>query len=71
MNDLAPGADYGEILKEFEAALREIVDPEAVDRRAKADQAALIERHGGREAVMNWGHGGATPTPGDYHDDEY
>jgi choline-sulfatase len=71
LNDLAPGADYGETLKEFEAALREIVDPEAVDLRAKADQAALIERHGGREAVMNWGHGGATPTPGDYHDDEY
>ena len=51
--------------------LRGMVDPEAVDRRAKADQAALVERFGGREAVLNWGHGGATPTPGDYHDDDY
>jgi choline-sulfatase len=45
------------------AALREICDPEAVDRLAKADQAALIERHGGRDAALGLGAPGATPPP--------
>ena len=62
LNDLAGGADYAEILSDFEAKLREIVDPEAVDKRAKADQAALIDRHGGREAVLSHGHS-FTPPP--------
>jgi hypothetical protein len=42
-----------------------MLDPEAVDARAKADQAAIIERHGGREAVLARGSFGATPPPGE------
>ncbi|HJP14716.1 MAG: sulfatase-like hydrolase/transferase [Nitrospinota bacterium] len=70
-NDLAPSPVYREILGEMEAALREIVDPEGVDRMAKRDQAALIERHGGREAVATKSPTGATPTPGNYAADGY
>lgn len=71
LNDLGGSPAHQDLIRDFETALREIVDPEEVDRRAKRDQAALIERFGGREAVLNRGHTGATPTPGDYHDDEY
>jgi choline-sulfatase len=44
--------------------LRRICDPDAVDARAKADQAALIARHGGREAVLRRGDFHASPVPG-------
>jgi hypothetical protein len=42
-----------------------------MDRMAKRDQAALIERHGGREAVVTKSPTGATPTPGNYAADGY
>ena len=47
----------------MEAELRRICDPEAVDAQAFADQAALIERLGGREAALKLGAAGATPAP--------
>ena len=59
------------IIGELESALREILDPVEVDRRAKRDQAALIERLGGRAHVIETAKTGATPTPGDYADDGY
>ncbi|MEM1048375.1 MAG: sulfatase-like hydrolase/transferase [Pseudomonadota bacterium] len=43
--------------------LKTICDPEAVDRQAFADQAALIDRLGGREAALSLGAPGATPPP--------
>lgn len=51
------------VVAELEAALRGICDPEATDRRAKADQAALVERFGGRERALETGTKGATPAP--------
>jgi choline-sulfatase len=45
-------------------ALRTIVDPELQDAVAKADQEALLNRHGGRESVILRGGFGATPAPG-------
>jgi len=42
--------------------------PEQVDRMAKDDQNALVERHGGREAAMAVGTPGATPVPGKGHE---
>jgi len=45
------------------AELRQIVDPVAADRQAKADQRALVERFGGREAAFRLGTKGATPAP--------
>lgn len=70
LNDLSLNPAHQSTLKEMEAELRRILDPEEVDRRAKADQAALVERHGGREVIMNT-PAGATPTPGKYADDGY
>jgi len=43
--------------------LRDLCDPEAIDRRAKADQAALVARRGGREKIVAAGGFGATPVP--------
>jgi choline-sulfatase len=48
-------------LRMMEAALRRICDPEAMDALAKADQAAMIENFGGREAASRIGAKGATP----------
>jgi choline-sulfatase len=44
--------------------LREVVDPEAVDRLARADQRACIEKHGGKEAILRKGTFRYSPPPG-------
>jgi choline-sulfatase len=62
--NLAEDPQYKDLVKDFEAALRDICDPEAVDRRAKEDQDALIERFGGAEKARALGTAGATPVPG-------
>ena len=51
-------------MRSFRAQLGRICDPIEIDRRAKADQAALIDRHGAREAIVAKGGFGATPAPG-------
>ena len=62
---LAPDAAASQLLTEYESQLRGILDPEAVDRRAKADQAARIETLGGREAVIARGVFTNSPAPGE------
>jgi len=64
LNDLAHDPAYAEVLAQMEASLRDMLDPDAVDRRAKDDQNALIERHGGVEAAKKVGAPAATPVPG-------
>ena len=64
LNDLAADPGHADVLAAYEALLRARLDPETVDRQAKADQAALIERHGGREKAKLVGAPGATPVPG-------
>ncbi len=61
--DLAADPEYAETLARMEAALRARIDPEAVDAQAFTDQAALIKRHGGRQAALSLGAPGATPPP--------
>lgn len=61
-HDLAALPQYQPVLQQFEALLRQMLDPEAVDREAKRDQLALIERFGGREAALKLGYPGETPT---------
>lgn len=63
--DLACDPRHATIVAEMDKALRAICDPEAVDRAAKADQAALIERIGGAQAALEFGKvmHGATPAP--------
>lgn len=48
----------------LEAALRKIVDPEATDARAKADQRAMAERVGGNQVIRARGAFPFTPPPG-------
>ena len=61
--NLAADSGHAAIAAAFEGRLRGILDPEATDARAKADQAALIARFGGPENALNVGAPGATPAP--------
>ena len=62
LNDLAPDPAYTSVLAECEAKLREMVDPEAADAQAHADQRRRVEALGGREAVLGLiGDFGFTP----------
>lgn len=62
--DIAGKKGSSKVLEDMEKELRRILDPEAVDARARADQAALVERFGGREQAFLMGAKGATPVPG-------
>ena len=53
--DLANDPEHADTLASLEAELRAILDPESVDRIAFADQADLIEFHGGRDAALALG----------------
>ncbi len=61
-HDLA--AAQPDTVARLEAALRKIVDPAAVDARAKADQRAMAERIGGNQAIRERGAFPFTPPPG-------
>lgn len=65
LQDLAGDPRCAGVLREMEAALRRICDPEAVDALAKHDQRAMIERVGGVAVAATMGAGGATPVPFD------
>lgn len=62
--DLASDPAFGEVLARCEGKLRGLIDPEAVDRRAKERQTAQLAAHGGREAVIRRGDLGFSPPPG-------
>ncbi|MBL8378649.1 MAG: sulfatase-like hydrolase/transferase [Burkholderiales bacterium] len=55
---------YAGIVAECEAKLRSVVDPEAADRLARADQEAKIAAVGGREAIHARGTFRYSPPPG-------
>ncbi len=64
-HDLADDPRHAERLDDMIAKLRQRVDPEALDRMAKGDQRALIERHGGEARVVEAMAGFAySPPPG-------
>ena len=65
--NLADDPAHQTIRAELEAALRTMLDPDAVDRRAKDDQNALVARHGGGEAALNLGYPGETPVAQKFH----
>jgi len=54
-----------DVLADLEDELRQRLDPVATDERAKAAQRALIEQHGGYEALERRGGGSYTPVPGE------
>lgn len=62
-HDLAADPAYADVLAAYEAKLRAIVDPEAINALAHADQEALVERFGGREQALRTGTPAATPVP--------
>lgn len=51
------------LLRRLEDELRVIVDPEKVDKMAKADQADRVAAYGGRSHVLNRGSFTNSPTP--------
>jgi choline-sulfatase len=63
-DDLGRNPQFRDIIAECEAALRKVVDPEAVDKLAMADQQAKIARHGGKEAILKMGTFRYSPPPG-------
>ena len=52
-----------DVVTKMRAAMDDICDIEQVNAQAFADQAALIEFHGGRDAALALGAPGATPPP--------
>ncbi|MEL6808953.1 MAG: sulfatase-like hydrolase/transferase [Pseudomonadota bacterium] len=61
--NLAADPAYADVVRDLTAALNSKVDPIAANAQAFADQAALIDSYGGREAAMKLGAPGATPPP--------
>jgi choline-sulfatase len=62
--DLGRDPAYAAVVGECEARLRGIVDPEAADAAARADQHAHIDRHGGTDAILKRGTFRYSPPPG-------
>ena len=56
---------YVELPGKFKRNKFSILDPEAVDAQACADQRAMVERCGGEEAVRAKGAFDHSPTPGE------
>jgi choline-sulfatase len=61
--DLSADRNYSAVRDEFEGRLRAILDPEEVDRQAKADQDGLILSFGGRLRALELGPRAETPIP--------
>jgi len=64
IHDLAADPGHAAALAECRGKLYAMLDPEDVDRRAKARQAELLAANGGRAAVIERGDFGFTPAPG-------
>ena len=63
--DLSASPDHRPILRDFEDRLRAMLDPEATDARAKADQKAQLEAFGGEGAARKRGTFDNSPVPGE------
>ncbi len=63
LTDLAGLPEHRGRLEDFEARLRSLLDPEAIDALAKADQRARVEAFGGEAAVRRRGAFTYSPTP--------
>ena len=63
LDDLGGDPSTRVVRDELEAELRRVCDPEAVNLRAKRDQALRLAAAGGRDAVVARGAFGYTPAP--------
>ena len=64
MDNVAGDLNYFDTLALMREYLMDMLDPEAVNAEALADQSALIEKHGGAEALISKGAANNTPVPG-------
>lgn len=64
LTDLAADPAYADVLNTCHERLLLICDPVAVDHQVRLRQAELLERNGGREAVIERGDLGFSPAPG-------
>jgi choline-sulfatase len=64
LNDISSEPGHAQTISGFAAQLAGICDVAAIDARAKADQFALVARHGGRDKVIARGGFVFTPAPG-------
>jgi choline-sulfatase len=62
--DLGRDTRYAGVIAECVAALRNVVDADAANGLAKADQQAQIEKHGGKDAILKRGTFRYSPPPG-------
>jgi choline-sulfatase len=63
LNDLGLDPAHAPQRREFEARLRTLLDPELVDREAKADQARMAEGYGAFEMLRRREKMAFTPPP--------
>jgi len=63
-NDLGCESACKGIVSECERLMRQVVDPEAVDQQARADQRLHIEKNGGKETILKKGTFRYSPPPG-------
>jgi choline-sulfatase len=63
LNDLGTSNEMAGIRQAFEARLTSMLDPVAVDRQAKADQAAMIDLYGGEAVLRGKKPAAFTPPP--------
>ncbi len=64
-NDLSASDEHQTVRANLESELRKILDPKSVDARAKTDQQALVDKHGGRDEVLRRGTFVNSPVPGE------
>ena len=64
LRDLGTEQAFQAVRSECHRRLLSLLDPEAVDRKAKRRQAELVAAHGGREAVIRRGSFAYSPPPG-------
>lgn len=62
--DLGRDPAFAAVVAECDARLRTVVNPEAADAQARADQRAHIEKHGGVNAILKRGTFRYSPPPG-------
>ena len=63
LTNLADDRAQAGTLAKMRAAMREICDPETVNKMAFADQEAMIAGYGGKEIAATMGASSATPPP--------
>ena len=64
LTDLGTSPAHAEVLAAARARLEAVLDPVAVDRRARTRQGELLAANGGREAVIARGDLGFSVPPG-------